>query len=64
MGKRKFKVDIIDCEITKFIEVVNSSDEASDYLLSQLVYLVGELPRTKQVEFLRGMWNAAREIKV
>ena len=64
MGKRKFKVDIIDCEITKFIKLTNSSDEASDYLLSQLVYLVGELPRTKQVEFLRGMWIAAREIKV
>ena len=63
MAKRKFKVDIIDCEIAKFIEVVNSSDEASDYLLSQLAFLVGELPRAKQVEFLRGMWNAAKEMR-
>ena len=64
MTKRKFKVDVIDCEITKFIKVTKSSDDASDYLLSQLVHLVCELPRTKQIEFLRGMWNAAREMRV
>ena len=64
MAKRKFKVDIIDCEISKFIELTNSSNEASDYLLSQLAFLVGELPRAKQIEFLRGMWNAAREMRV
>ena len=54
---------MIDSEITKFIEVTKSSDEAGEYILSQLVYLVGELPRTKQVEFFKGLFNAAKEMK-
>ena len=64
MGKRKFKLDLneIEVEINHFIEVTKASDEASDYLLSQLVYVVSELPKTKQVDFLNGLINAKREL--
>ena len=60
--KRKFDIDTIEVEVTHFIEVTKSSDEASDYLLSQLVYVVSELPKGKQVDFLNGLINAKREL--
>ena len=65
MAKRKFKLDLneIEVEINHFIEVTKASDEASDYLLSQLVYVVSELPKTKQVDFLNGLINAKREMR-
>lgn len=64
MGKRKvyFTPDEIEGEILHFVEVTKSSDDASEYLLSQLVYVVGELPKTKQVDFLNGLINAKREM--
>lgn len=64
MGKRKihFTPDEIEGEILHFVEVTNGSDECSEYLLSQLVYVVGELPKTKQVDFLNGLINAKREM--
>lgn len=64
MGKRKFKfsLDEIEGEVLHFIQVTKSSDDASDYLLSQLVYVVSELPKTKQVEFLNGLINAKQEL--
>ena len=64
MAKRKFKLDLneIEVEINHFIEVTKASDEASDYLLSQLIYIVGELPKAKQVDFLNGLINAKREL--
>ena len=65
MGKRKFKLNLdeIEVEVNHFIEVTKASDEASDYLLSQLIYIVGELPKTKQVDFLNGLINAKRELR-
>lgn len=64
MAKRKFKLDLneIEVEINHFIEVTKASDEASDYLLSQLIYIVGELPKAKQMDFLNGLINAKREL--
>ena len=64
MGKRKFKfsIDEIEVEIMHFAKVTNESQEASDYLLSQLIYMVGELPKSKQVEFLNGLINAKQEL--
>ena len=58
----KFSVDTIEVEVQHFIEVTKSSDDAGEYLLSQLVYLVGELPKKKQVEFLNGLINAKQEL--
>ena len=64
MAKRKFKftIDEIEVEIMHFAKVTNESQEASDYLLSQLIYMVGELPKHKQVEFLNGLINAKQEL--
>lgn len=60
--KRKFDIDTIEVEVQHFIEVTKSSDDAGEYLLSQLVYLVSELPKRKQVEFMNGLINAKQEL--
>ena len=60
--KDKLNLDEIEVEVNHFIEVTKASDEASDYLLSQLIYMVGELPKSKQVEFLNGLINAKQEL--
>jgi hypothetical protein len=60
--KRKFIPAEIEVEIQHFIEVTNASEDAGEYLLSQLVYIVGELPKRKQVEFLNGLINAKQEM--
>ena len=60
--RKKFDCDTIEVEIQHFLEVTQSSDEAGEYLLSQLVYTVGELPKNKQVEFLNGLINAKQEL--
>ena len=60
--RKKFDIQTIEIEIRNFLEVTNVSEEASEYLLSQLVYLVGQLPRHKQVEFLNGLINAKQEM--
>lgn len=54
--------DEIDIEIKHFIDETKGSDDTADYLLSQLVYTVGELPKSKQIEFLNGLINAKQEI--
>jgi hypothetical protein len=45
--KRKvyFTPDEIEGEILHFVKVTKSSDDAGEYLLSQLVYVVSELPK-------------------
>ena len=60
--RRKFNTDEIEVEIQHFIQMTNSSDSAGEYLLSQLVYVVGELPKKAQVEFLNGLINAKQEM--
>ena len=60
--KRKFDTNTIEVEIQHFLKVTQSSDDAGEYLLSQLVYTVGELPKHKQVEFLNGLINAKQEL--
>ena len=60
--KRKFSIDEIGLEIDHFITVTKSSNDCADYLLSQLVYLVGELPKKKQQEFFNGLINAKQEM--
>ena len=62
MKRKKFDIDTIEDEVQHFIEVTKSSDDAGEYLLSQLVYVVSELPKTKQVEFLNGLINAKQEM--
>lgn len=62
MKPKKFDIDTIEVEIQHFLEVTKASDDAGEYLLSQLVYLVGELPKKKQVEFLNGLINAKQEL--
>ena len=60
--RKKFDTNTIELEIRHFLEVTNVSEDASEYLLSQLVYLVGQLPKHKQVEFLNGLINAKQEL--
>mgnify|MGYP003353782877 CR=1 FL=1 len=60
--RKKFDVETIDVEIQYFLKVTNSSEDAGDYLLSQLVYMVSELPKRKQIEFLNGLINAKQEL--
>ena len=43
--------------------VTKASDEASDYLLSQLVYMVGQMTKKAQTEFLNGLINAKQEMR-
>lgn len=62
MKRKKFDIDTIEVEVQHFIEVTKASDDAGEYLLSQLVYLVSELPKRKQVEFLNGLINAKQEM--
>ena len=62
MKRKKFDIDTIEVEVQHFIEVTKASDDAGEYLLSQLVYVVSELPKTKQVEFLNGLINAKQEM--
>ena len=62
MKRSKFDIDTIEVEVQHFIEVTKASDDAGEYLLSQLVYLVSELPKRKQVEFLNGLINAKQEM--
>ena len=60
--RKKFDTNTIEVEIQHFLKVTKSSDDAGEYLLSQLVYLVSQLPRHKQVEFLNGLINAKQEM--
>lgn len=60
--RKKFDANTIELEIRHFLEVTNVSEDASEYLLSQLVYTVSELPKHKQVEFLNGLINAKQEL--
>jgi hypothetical protein len=62
--KRKvyFTPDEIEGEILHFVKVTKSSDDAGEYLLSQLVYVVSELPKAKQVDFFNGLINAKQEL--
>ena len=62
MKRKKFDIAEIEVEIDHFIKVTKSSDDCADYLLSQLVYLVGELPKKKQQEFFNGLINAKQEM--
>ena len=62
MKRNKFDIETIEVEVQHFIEVTKASDDAGEYLLSQLVYLVSELPKRKQVEFLNGLINAKQEM--
>ena len=45
MKRKKFDIDTIEVEVQHFIEVTKASDDAGEYLLSQLVYVVSELDR-------------------
>lgn len=58
----KLTTDEIDIEVKHFITITRGSEDSADYLLSQLVYIVGELPKSKQVEFLNGLINAKQEL--
>ena len=60
--RKKFDTNTIEVEIQHFLETTKASDDAGEYLLSQLVYTVGELPKHKQVEFLNGLINAKQEL--
>ena len=62
MAKRKFDIDTIELEVQHFIKATKASDDAGEYLLSQLVYVVSELPKGKQIEFLNGLINAKQEM--
>lgn len=62
MKRNKFDIETIEVEVQHFIEVTKASDDAGEYLLSQLVYLVSELPKRKQVEFMNGLINAKQEM--
>ena len=61
--RKKFTPDEIEGEIVHFLTVTKASDEASDYLLSQSVYMVGEMTKKAQTEFLNGLINAKQEMR-
>ena len=61
--RKKFDTNTIEVEIQHFLKVTRSSDEAGEYLLSQLVYMVGGMAKKAQVEFLNGLINAKQEMR-
>lgn len=66
MAKRKFqKVDvehIIKDVLETSFQKTGDHDAALEYIISQYVYLFGEIPRHKQVEQLIGLKTAAKDI--
>ena len=61
--RKKFTPDEIEGEIVHFLQVAKDQDEAGEYLLSQLVYMVGGMAKKAQVEFLNGLINAKQEMR-
>jgi hypothetical protein len=59
---KKFDIETIEVEVNHFIQVTNGSEDCGNYLISQLVVIVNDLPKRKQVEFLNGLINAKQEI--
>lgn len=59
---KKFDIETIEVEIQHLIQVTKGSEDCGDYLISQLIAIVGDLPRKKQVDFLNGLMNAKREL--
>ena len=45
------------------MEVADEPEIASEYMLSQLSYLVSTLSKAKQAEFMLGMDNCLNEVK-
>lgn len=62
MKKNNFTPQEVEIEINHLIQVTKGSEECGDYLISQLVAIVGDLPKRKQVEFLNGLINAKQEL--
>jgi hypothetical protein len=60
--KKNFTPQEVEIEIMHLIQVTKGSEECGDYLISQLVAIVGDLPKRKQVEFLNGLINAKQEL--
>lgn len=60
--KRKFDSQTIEMEIQHFLQSIPSAYDSVDYLLSQLVHVVAELPKRKQQDFLNGLINAKQEM--
>jgi hypothetical protein len=60
--RKKFDTETIECEIVHFITVTKGSEECGDYLISQLIAIVGDLTKKKQTEFLNGLINAKQEL--
>lgn len=60
--KRKFTIEEVELEIVHFIKVTKGTENCADYLISQLIAIVGSMSKAKQVEFLTGLINAKQEI--
>lgn len=58
MAKRKMDALEVNLKLMDFLEYMESADEpeiASEFLLSQLSYLVSTLTKAKQAEFMAGV---------
>jgi spore germination protein GerM len=65
MAKRKFNTDQLDVEVRFFLQTMyhkeGGHNTALQYIISQFVYTLGELPKNKQVEALLGMKQLIKE---
>lgn len=64
--KKKMDALTVNKEIMGFIDYMESMDEceiASEYILSQLSYLVSTLTKKEQQEFMSGMLNTMDEVR-
>jgi len=65
MSKRKLDALAVNKEILGFLEYMEDVDEpeiGSEYLISQLSYLVSTLTVAKQKEFMVGLNNTKYEV--
>jgi len=66
MAKRKYKRSEIFDEVRDFLEAVNKTmgnhQVGLEYIISQYVHLVAELPKIKQQEHINGLKNQVKEL--
>lgn len=64
--KKKLTALEVNHKVMDFLDDMENLDEpeiASEFLLSQVSYLVSTLPKAKQLEFLKGMETTISEVK-
>lgn len=66
-SKRKMDALEVNKELMDFISYMEDADEpeiASEFLLSQLSYLVSTLTKAKQAEFMAGLNECRKDVAV